>query len=148
MQGEPGGRQRQQAAALKPAMPGPWGVPEPAMTFLSNAVAVPSLVLGTLLEAGELPDLGALPLAPAPSLASSAALARSGAALCIALPLVTHETADEGECSCADEPTSLHCPVPSPEPLLWGAKTHCWAAQRLWGMVPTKQAAACHAAAS
>ena len=48
------------------------------MAFLSSAVAVPSLVLGTLLEAGELPDFGALPLAPAPSPANSAALARSG----------------------------------------------------------------------
>ena len=49
------------------------------MAFLSDAVAVPSLVLGTLLEAGELPDFGALQLAAAPSPANSAALARSGA---------------------------------------------------------------------
>ena len=89
LQGEPGVLQRQQRhAALQPALfPAPWGVPEPAMAFLSNAVAVPSLVLGTLLEAGELPDFGALTLAPAPSPANSAALARSGACCRGNLPL-------------------------------------------------------------
>ena len=72
-------QRRQQPTVLQPALfPAPWGVPEPAMAFLSSAVAVPSLVLGTLLEAGELPDFGALPLSPTPSPANSAALARSG----------------------------------------------------------------------
>ena len=94
------GRAQQLPVPLRPPFPVPWGVPAPVASALSNAVAVPGLLLGTLFEAGELPGLSAFTPPAAASGANSAALARSSKPLlrCCAACLFPCLMALKGPC--------------------------------------------------